>query len=166
MSLGEKYLRLVLTTPYGTSELKVFAARIPSFPLIGFEISTTVSYSLVGCASTRGRLFENPHIWPNITMKLTEEQLYALQGMVIRQEDGRPNDTNYSIVFENAMYPFIEKDTTQTRPLVKGSVTTNADGTIQYYAAHDVVISSFEVNLSGHFYEATITLSELDKRTV
>jgi hypothetical protein len=148
-----------ITTGDGTSSIEL--NRIVSFP-IEAAITTEVSYSQVGTAIANGNLFDGRILWMGGQFLIKPEEYPVLMGLIRRQELQRRNGDDFAIQFDNLLYPFIDPNSTRTRAIAAGTVTTNADGTIQYYARHNVAIVKFSVDRNGSYYTASMDWQELE----
>jgi hypothetical protein len=156
-----RYIEFSITTTDGTSTFRVDDRQITSFP-IEAAITTEVNYSLVGSSIASGNRYDGRVLWTGAQFLIKPEEYPVLLGLVRRQELQRRNRLDYAIAFKNVLYPFVDANSTRTRAIATGSVTTNADGTIQYFARHNVAIVGFSVDRNGSYYTASMDWQELD----
>lgn len=156
-----KYIEFSITTGDGTSTLKIEDRRITSFP-IEAAITTEINYSIVGSAIASGNLYDGRVLWTGGQFLITPDEYPTLLGLVRRQELQRREGEDFAVDFKNVLYPFVDPNSTRTRAIATGGVTTNADGTIQYFAQHKVAIVQFSVDRNGSYYTASMDWQELE----
>lgn len=156
-----RYVQFSITTPAGTSLIKIEDRRVISFPLES-AIRTGVEFSFMGTAIATGDSFDGRLLWTGGQFLLTPDEYLTLQGLTRRQEKQRRTGEDFAVTFDNVLHPFIDPDSTRTRAIATGSVTTNADGTIKYFARHNVAILQFSVDRNGSYYNASLDWQELE----
>lgn len=155
-----RYTQFSITTAAGTSTLLVEDRRFISFP-IEAAITTQIEYSAIGTAIASGNLYDGRVLWTGAQFLVTPEEYLVLNGIVRKQEAQRRNGLDYAITFDNVLYPFVD-DGTRTRAIATGSATSNADGTITYFAQHKVAIVGLSVDRNGNYYTASMDWQETE----
>ena len=156
-----RYIEFSITTGVGTTTLRIEDRRIINFPMES-AIRTGVEYSFVGTAIATGSLFDGRLLWTGAQFLLTPEEYLVLSGLTRKQELQRRSGANFSVTFKNVLHKFVDPNSTRTREIASGTVTTNDDGTIQYFAQHNVAIIQFSVDRNGTYYTASMDWQELD----
>lgn len=154
------YVSFSITTTAGTSSLTLEDRRFTSFP-IEAAITTEINYSVIGTPIANGNLYDGKILWQGAQFLLKPEEYPTLMGLIRRQEAQRRAGLDFAVTFNNVLYPFIDPSTTRTRAIATGSATTLADGTISYFARHNVAIVGFSVDRNGAYYTASMDWQEL-----
>jgi len=154
-----RYCSFSITTAAGTSTITL--DKIIAMP-IEAAITTAVNYSVVGTPIANGNYYDGRILWTGGQFLITPDEYQTMLGLVRRQESQRREGLDFAITFDNVLYPFIDPSTTRTRAIAFGGVTNNADGTISYYARHNVAIVGFSVDRNGTYYNASLDWQELD----
>lgn len=156
-----RYVQFSITTGAGTSTIKIEDRRVIAFP-IESNIRTGIEFSFSGTAIATGDFFDGRLLWTGGQFLLTPDEYLVLQGLTRKQEKQRRTGGNYAVTFDNVLHPFVDADSTRTRAIATGTVTTNPDGTIQYFARHNVAILSLKVDRNGSYYNASLDWQELE----
>lgn len=155
------YVQFSITTAAGTSTVRIDDRRFISFP-IEAAITTEIEYSVVGAPIATGNLYEGKILWQGAQFLLTRDEYFAMQGLIRRQEAQRREGLDFAVTFDNLLYPFIDPSTTRTRAIASGSQLALADGTVSYFARHNVAIVSSRWDRDGRYYKATMDWQELE----
>ena len=156
-----RYIQFSITTAAGTSSITVEDRRIVSIPMES-AITTTVDYSVVGTPICNGNLYDGRILWTGAQFLITHDDYSTLLGLVRRQESQRRAGNSFAITFKNVLYPFIDPDTTRTRAIASGVATVQSDGTLSYFASHNVAIVAMGVERTGSYYTVNMDWQELD----
>ncbi len=156
-----RYVQFSITTAAGTSTLRLDDRRVVAFP-VEAAITTEVNYSIVGAAIASGNLYDGRVLWMGGQFIVTPEEYLLLSGIVKKQELQRRNGADFAITFDNVLYQFVDPNATRTRAIAFGGETTAADGTLQYFARHNVAIVNMTVDRNGNYYTASLDWQELE----
>ena len=155
-----RWVEFTITTGDGTSSILIEDRRIIDFP-IEANITTNVEYNLIGTPVVSGNLFDGRILWSGGQFLLTLEEYLTLMGITRRQENQRYTGADYTVTFDNVLYPFVDKSNTRTRAIATGGVTVQPDGTIYYFARHNVAITKMSTTRNGGYYQVTLDWQEL-----
>ncbi len=156
-----RYAEFSITTDDWTSIVRIDDRRFTTFP-IEANLSIEVSYSIVGAAIANGNLYDGKLAWTGAQFLIKEDDYLTLQGLIRRQELLRRNGDDFSIQFDNVLNYFVDPTAIPTRAVATGGVVNRPDGTIIYFARHNVAITSFSVDKNGAYYTASMDWVELD----
>jgi hypothetical protein len=156
-----RYIQFSITTPDGTSSIRFDDRRLTD-ALIDASLTVSVGYNNVGTSVSSGELYNPKMAWAGYKFLLDMDEYVTLQGLIRRQNLVRQTTGDHSIIFDNVLYPFVDPNSTRTRAIASGGVTTHSDGTISYFARHYVEITGFSMNKVGSLFLATMDWAELD----
>ncbi len=135
--------------------------RITSIDLFSPTEFPSITYTITGTASARGRLHEAKLAW-KITALLKREESNVFQAIYNCSEKKRRNFLNPSVNLVDRTQEFVEP-IPRSRAIAPNSQESINAGLVTYYAIYNIVIINFKLNQEGIYFSTSFDMVETEK---
>ena len=139
-------------------------AKITAIDLFSPSDFTSITHTVTGAATARGRLHEQRLIW-RTTCLLTDTESNLFRAIYERSERKRRTFQNPSVLLFDKTQKFVEPPP-RTRSIAPGTAENTVNGVIEYFAIFQVYIINFKQNREGKYISLSFDMIETDKTII